>query len=694
MVLSAVGVALLAVLAATPGAWAASGAADIYSVVFFILAPVYASVGAMIVSRGSGNRVGWIILAIGLLLSAENAIGDYATYASFLSGQSLPGGIWASWLSNWLWVPGVVGALALLPIYFPDGRVPSKRWRPLVWIVCGAAGISLAGFMFSPGPITSGSARTFNNPVGIAALDSSVDIFHGLYVLAILVGVISGAASLVVRYRRGSSDERHQVKWFAGAFGLVAVSLAGYASLPDMLGIQTPGWLIGGILCLGLTVIPLAIAVAVLKYHLYDIDVVINRALVYGLLAAFITAVYVAIVVGIGTLVGSGGQPNLALSIVATAVVAVGFQPVRERVQKLANRLVYGKRATPYEVLSRFAENVAETYAGEEVLSRMAQVLADGTGAVRAEVWLRSGDFVRSAAVHPDGVPVEEPVPVREQEMPELPEADRVVPVRHQGELLGALAVTKRQGESLTPIEEKLLTDLALQAGLVLKNVGLTADLLLRLDDLRASRQRLVAAQDTERRRLERNLHDGAQQNLVAIKVKLGLAEMFAASDPQKAQALITEITADAGEALETLRDLARGIYPPLLADQGLAAALSAQARKALLPVQVEAEDIGRYSQDIEAAVYFCCLEAVQNVAKYAQATTVTIRLKRAGEDLQFTVSDDGQGFDSAITVRGSGLQNMADRLAALGGDLDVSSKPGQGTTVTGVVPAAVLQPA
>ena len=694
MVLSAVGVALLAVLAATPGAWAASGAADIYSVVFFILAPVYASVGAMIVSRGSGNRVGWIILAIGLLLSAENAIGDYATYASVLSGQSLPGGIWASWLSNWLWVPGVVGALALLPIYFPDGRVPSKRWRPLVWIVCGAAGISLAGFMFSPGPITSGSARTFNNPVGIAALDSSVDVFHGLYVLAILVGVISGAASLVVRYRRGSSDERHQVKWFAGAFGLVAVSLAGYASLPDMLGIQTPGWLIGGILCLGLTVIPLAIAVAVLKYHLYDIGVVINRALVYGLLAAFITAVYVAIVVGIGTLVGSGGQPNLALSIVATAVVAVGFQPVRERVQKLANRLVYGKRATPYEVLSRFAENVAETYAGEEVLSRMAQVLADGTGAVRAEVWLRSGDFVRPAAVHPDGVPVEEPVPVREQEMPELPEADRVVPVRHQGELLGALAVTKRQGESLTPIEENLLTDLALQAGLVLKNVGLTADLLLRLDDLRASRQRLVAAQDTERRRLERNLHDGAQQNLVAIKVKLGLAEMFAASDPQKAQALITEITADAGEALETLRDLARGIYPPLLADQGLATALSAQARKALLPVQVEAEDIGRYSQDIEAAVYFCCLEAVQNVAKYAQATTVTIRLKRAGEDLQFTVSDDGQGFDSAITVRGSGLQNMADRLAALGGDLDVSSKPGEGTTVTGVVPAAVLQPA
>ena len=190
--------------------------------------------------------------------------------------------------------------------------------------------------------------------------------------------------------------------------------------------------------------------------------------------------------------------------------------------------------------------------------------------------------------------------------------------VRHQGEVLGALTVTKRRGESLTPIEIKLMDDLAHQAGLVLKNVGLTADLQARLDDLRASRQRLVAAQDDERRRLERNLHDGAQQHLVAIKVKLGLVEMLATRDPEKARATIVALKHDADEALETLRDLARGIYPPLLADKGLAAALQSQAAKATLPVHVDADGIGRYPQDTEAALYFCTLEALQNVQKYA----------------------------------------------------------------------------
>jgi signal transduction histidine kinase len=239
---------------------------------------------------------------------------------------------------------------------------------------------------------------------------------------------------------------------------------------------------------------------------------------------------------GVGTLIGSGGQPNLVLSIVATAIVAVAFQPVRERLQKVANRLVYGKRATPYEVLSQFSERVAESYAADDVLPRMARVLADGTDAARADVWLRAGGMLRQAASWPPESGVAEPARVVGDSLPGMPEADRIVEVRHQGELLGALTVSKRPGESLTPVEEKLLDDLASQAGLVLKNVGLTAELLARLDDLRASRQRLVAAQDEERRRLERNLHDGAQQNLVAIKVKLGLAEMFVDRDPARAK--------------------------------------------------------------------------------------------------------------------------------------------------------------
>jgi signal transduction histidine kinase len=258
---------------------------------------------------------------------------------------------------------------------------------------------------------------------------------------------------------------------------------------------------------------------------------------------------------------------------------------------------------------------------------------------------------------------------------------------------LGALSVGKRKGETLTPIEAALLEDLAHQAGLVLKNVGLTADLQRRLEELRASRQRLVAAQDQERRRLERNLHDGAQQNLVALKVKLGLVEMMTTKDPERARELISTLKADADEALETLRDLARGIYPPLLADQGLAVALQAQARKATLPVTVDSDGVGRYPQDLEAAVYFCVLEALQNVQKYAAASSVVVRLSEVNGNLRFEVEDDGRGFDRSLVVPGAGLTNMDDRLDALGGELTVTSEVGRYTRVSGSLPLPATGP-
>ena len=334
-------------------------------------------------------------------------------------------------------------------------------------------------------------------------------------------------------------------------------------------------------------------------------------------------------------------------------------------------------------MLSEFSERLGGAYAAEDLLPRMARILAEGTGARRADVWLIVGGRLRPEASWPQGA--DQPATMDVDPFP-----SDLIPVRHQGELLGALSLEKRTGDTMSATEEKLVEDLAGQAGLVLRNVRLTEELMERLDELKASRQRLVAAQDEERRKLERNLHDGAQQQLVALSVKARLAQQLGERDPAKVQDMLAQIQADTGEALENLRDLARGIYPPLLADQGLVAALGAQARKAAVPTIVDGEGLGRFGQDIEAAVYFSCLEALQNVAKYAEATSATIVLSNGAGELRFEVRDDGRGFDATSTSYGTGLQGIVDRLAALGGSVEVRSRSGEGTVVSGSLPSEV----
>jgi signal transduction histidine kinase len=257
---------------------------------------------------------------------------------------------------------------------------------------------------------------------------------------------------------------------------------------------------------------------------------------------------------------------------------------------------------------------------------------------------------------------------------------ETAVEVRDGGELLGALSVAMPVNDPMTPAKDRLVRDLASQAGLVLRNVGL-------VEELRASQRRLVAARDEERRRLERNIHDGAQQQLVALTVKMRLARALALKDGEKTAAMLEQMQAETQTALEDLRDLARGIYPPLLADQGLTAALEAQARKSPVPVRVAPDGIGRYAQDVEASVYFCVLEALQNVAKYASASHVDVELRQDGGRLAFEVRDDGIGFDPSAAPRGTGLQGMADRIDAVGGTFALRSTPGHGTTVAGSIP-------
>jgi len=353
--------------------------------------------------------------------------------------------------------------------------------------------------------------------------------------------------------------------------------------------------------------------------------------------------------------------------------------------------VVYGGRATPYEILTDFSERVGDAYAEVDVLPRMARVLGEGIGAERSDVWLTVGQELRQVAVWPDGAAVARPVPLPNGTPAAIPEMDRVYAVEQAGDMLGALAVRKPASDPISPADEKLIAGLASQAGLVLRNVRLTEELRLRLDDLKAAQKRLVAAQDEERRRLERNIHDGAQQQLVALAVKARLARQFTQRDPAKATEMLTQMETETQQALEDLRDLARGIYPPLLADKGLADALTAQARKSTVPVDVVSDGIGRYPQEVEAAVYFSVLEALQNVAKYAHASHTGVRLGQDDAMLTFEVRDDGRGFDPGTTGYGTGLQGMADRLAALDGRVDVTSSPGGGTTVSGRVPALRL---
>jgi signal transduction histidine kinase len=624
-------------------------------------------VGALIASRFPANPIGWIFCAVGLLQALQVGSYEYAVHAIIEEPGSLPLGGLAAWVATWSWIPSLGLLTTYLFLLFPNGHPPSPRWRWVGW----AGGIGLGSVLVASmvgNALATPSSPLFEEPVGYPPLIGALLV---LGFGTLLMASIGSVASLVVRFRRSSGEMRQQLNWmaYAAAFALTAIAV-------QFVPVGWPSWfqlLVG----LGLLAVPVASGVAILKYRLYDIDVVINKTVVYGILAAFVTLVYVGVVVGIGALVGSRG--NVFLTILATAIIALAFQPARVRARHLANRLVYGKRATPYEVLSRLAHGMGSQYSADDALPSLARVLAEGTGAAGAEVWLRVGGELRRAAVWPDerGTHVG-PTVLTDGDLPLG--MDRAVPVTHEGELLGALAISMPRGEGVTPATEKLLGDAASQTGLVLRNVRL-------IEELRASRQRLVTAQDEERRRLERNIHDGAQQQLVALAVKLRLVESLVLKDPAKAAAMAGEAKAESQQALEDLRDLARGIYPPLLADKGLAAALEAQARKVPFPVIVEPNGLGRYPAEAEATAYFCVLEALQNATKYADATSATVRLRSEEGALRFEVEDDGRGFDPSTTPRGEGLQNIQDRIEALGGRVEIRSAVGSGTTVAGRIP-------
>jgi signal transduction histidine kinase len=645
-----------------------------YAIAFAL---VLGGVGLLLAERRPPNPIGWIFCALGVIAGTMALTTEYARWALIHEGGRPPGGLYAAWLQEWVWIPLIVG-LGVVGWIFPEGRFLSRRWRAAMVVACSVAAVPVVLNALLPRlTIFAG----FDNPVGLdepwvqGAANASIGLM-----LPVLLG---GAAAATVRFRKRQGDERQQIKWLLLAVMGVALVLVYYGILlatgtdPNQGGFPWDEYLaIASFLA-----VPISVAFGVLKYRLYDIDVVINKAVVYAVLAVFITGVYLTVVVAAGSLTGYASNP--VLSGIAAAIVALAFQPVRRGTQRLANRLVYGERATPYEVLAQLGDRLAGEYASDDVLDRIAAALAGGIGADRVVVWLNSGSELRPVAVWPRR---SRAAPIAASAAPTATEDGmRSFPVRHQGEMLGAIGVHKPPSDPLTPADEKLAGDLAAQAGLVLRNARL-------IEDLRTSRRRLVTAQDEERRRLERNIHDGAQQQLVALTVKARLAEQMIDRDPAKARDLVAQIGADTTGTLEDLRDLARGIYPPLLADKGLAAALEAQGRRAAVPVAVEADGVGRLDRDVEAGVYFCVLEALNNVAKYAGASHVDVRLWWQDGEVVFEVSDDGVGFDPAARGYGTGLRGMADRLEALSGTLEVRSAPTAGTKILGRVPAGRIE--
>jgi signal transduction histidine kinase len=643
-----------------------------------VIGIVWLGTGAVITSRQPANRAGWIFTAIGLFFFLEGLSLTLVVRGAKTDPGSVPLlGLWAGIAEYALFAFALVPLLFLL---YPDGRPPTRGWRWAQRALFVGVGIAFVGSALNPGPLNNlvDSGIVYLNPLGVPALAGTAGAITALGTLIALGAALSTVVAVRGRYRRSTGEERQQMRWLVfvatliGAvfvLGLIA-SIVLESFVPELeqtriLGIDPLDTFFLVFAFLLVAGIPAAYLIAIFKHGLWDLDVVIKKALVAFVLTSLLVIAGLLVIGVLGQWAFWEGTSRTT-AIVLGVLAGVLMWPLIRLSRRIARRVVFGRRAAPYEVLTEFSEHVGETYSTEDVLPRMAEILATGTGARAARVLLRIGSELREEARWPQV----------ETETGE----EHVVPVVDRGEELGALAVSMHASDPMNTSKERLIGDLAGQAGLVLRNVRL-------IEELRASRQRLVAAQDEERRKLERDLHDGAQQQLVALAVQLKLARTMVERDPDRAGDMLDALQTSASDALEDLRDLARGIYPPLLADRGLAVAVEAQARRAAVPTTVRSDDVGRYPREVEAAVYFSCLEALNNVAKYAEASIATVTLSQANGTLTFTVADDGVGFDPSGVAHGTGLQGMADRLDAIGGELEVEAAPGSGTIVRGRIP-------
>jgi signal transduction histidine kinase len=572
-------------------------------------------------------------------------------------------------------------------------------------------------------------------PSGTWVRTSQRNLAVGMYVLAVVIGLALAAAdrrpavmavsaavvgALLVglpvahnRYRTSAGTVRQRLQLIGCATAVIVEVALVVAALRLLVDWPTHG----GELAVGATaLIPLALAAGTSTKISRNVDQLLVHTVSATGLTAVVVLVYLVIVIGLGRSPADEERTLLVLSMLAAAVAAIAYVPARERLAESANRLVYGERHPPDEVLRTWGSRLSRSIPMDELLLQLAESLRKVLVLRRAEIWTGTPERLELAVSVPDRTapplllgPEEQPVVTRagvtgnawlEVWLPSLLEGRgaaqlRVAPAAHSGTLLGLLVVERgTDGDSFTEEDDRVLTELARQVGLALHNVQLDSalqesieNLRVANDDLRASRARIVATGDAERRKIERNLHDGAQQHLVALAVNLRLTKDMLADDPEGAVEMLDALADAVKDTIQELRDLAHGIYPPLLMDSGLSEALRAAATRSPLGVSVMADDIGRYGTEIEAAVYFCCLEALQNAGKHAPEASVAITVHDDGDSLRFEVVDDGPGFDVATAKSGHGFTNMSDRLGAIGGTVDWQSALGTGTTISGTIP-------
>lgn len=608
-----------------------------------VATPVFAILGYLLATHRPENRISWFFAIGGIGGSLQLLLGQYALTGARYGGW--PGFEVAGWLSQQVQLT-IVMLIILLLFLFPTGRLLSPLWRIPLSLTVGGFLLGALSFMFVSGPLENLPA--INNPFGL--VDTVPGFLSTAGAVLILGGVLSALVSQVLRFRRASGEERHQIKWFVYAAVIGAVILFSSGSS------EAWGSFLWTVVPLSL---PISIGIAILKYRLYDIDVVINKTLVYGALASFITAVYVAIVVGVGTALGSSDSPNLALSIAATAIVAIAFQPVKNRVERVANRLVYGHRQTPYEVMAGLSRAVSGVLLPNEILPAIAEVTAHGIGA----------DVCRITLVLHSGGSVTEAYP---RQVTESVDYDATVSLMHRGVGIGELSVSKPKGDALTEADRVLLDDLSAQMGLGLHNARLAIELQERLDqisaqatDLDYSRRRIISAQDDSRARLEQEISSGPRSDLHGMREQLEKVQGAMKDNPTRASELLETLGDQTQVTLDALRDLARGLFPPLLADKGVVAALEAHVRKQDLDARIDARDDvskSRFDEQIEIAAFFCCVEVLRD---HIGPVSIILGVEPNALDLSIEGAE----------VNDETLQAISDRTEAVGGTIRTSER-------------------